>query len=315
MKVSVIIPNYNHAAYLERRITSVLNQDYEDYELFILDDHSTDDSCHIIQRYAHHPKVSRVIYNDNNSGSTFRQWEKGISYTQGEWIWIAESDDWCEKDFLSTLMAGIKDNPNAVLAFAQSYIINDKDEVRGITKHPLLHETLNGLKYVKEVLSKGNAVYNASMVVFRRKAYEQVSKKYQEFTFCGDWLFWIEIAQQGDVFISGRVLNYFRKHGGDVSGKSYANGTFYIEYLAIVQHLQQTGLLSTTEIKSVVMYMYHRFMHDTKLDQHKRILVEKGLADALQLSRLAIKRKWLQQFWNQNMVLKAKHMYGRMLKH
>ena len=130
-----------------------------------MDDCFTDDSCGIIQRYAHHPKVSRVLLNETNSGSTFRQWEKGISYTRGQWIWIAESDDWCEKDFLSTLMAGIQDHPNAVLAFAQSYIINEAEEVRGITKHKLLHEVLDGPEYVKKMLSKGNSVFNASMAV------------------------------------------------------------------------------------------------------------------------------------------------------
>lgn len=315
MKVSVIIPNYNHARYLERRIHSVLNQDYQDYEVLILDDQSTDDSYRIIQQYAEHPKVTGIIRNEANSGSTFKQWAKGIGLTQGEWIWIAESDDWCEKDFLSTLMKGVQDHPNAVLAFAQSYIVNDKEEVRSISKHHLLYEMVSGPSYVKYVLSRGNSVYNASMAVFKRKAYGQVSEKFLEFTFCGDWLFWIEIAQQGDIFISGRVLNYFRKHGGDVSGKSYANGTFYIEYAAIVHHLQKTGLLNIPEREVLVLHIYHRFMHDAKLDQRMKETVEKHLADALQISRMTIRRKWIQQFWKQNMVLKAKAMYGSMLKH
>ena len=54
-KVSVIVPNYNHSAYLRERIDSILNQTYQDFELIILDDRSTDDSMSIIECYRHNP--------------------------------------------------------------------------------------------------------------------------------------------------------------------------------------------------------------------------------------------------------------------
>ncbi|MBC7566521.1 MAG: glycosyltransferase family 2 protein, partial [Pedobacter sp.] len=95
-KVSVIIPNYNHSDYLHQRIESVLNQSYQDFELILLDDKSTDDSTVIITSYRDHPKVTQIIINEENSGNTFKQWEKGIAASVGELIWIAESDDWCE---------------------------------------------------------------------------------------------------------------------------------------------------------------------------------------------------------------------------
>ena len=74
--VSVIIPNYNHSAFLKERIQSVLNQTYSDFELIILDDCSSDKSRDIIESFRSNPKVSHIIYNDRNSGSTFRQWNK-----------------------------------------------------------------------------------------------------------------------------------------------------------------------------------------------------------------------------------------------
>lgn len=82
-KCSVIIPNYNHADYLEQRITSILLQTFTDYELIILDDCSEDESLAIIEKYKHHSKVSQVITNDNNSGSPFLQWTKGITLATG----------------------------------------------------------------------------------------------------------------------------------------------------------------------------------------------------------------------------------------
>ena len=84
--VSVIIPNYNHAPFLKERIDSVLQQTYTDFEVIILDDCSTDNSKEIIETYRMHPKVVHIEYNVVNSGSTFKQWKKGIDLTKGEWI-------------------------------------------------------------------------------------------------------------------------------------------------------------------------------------------------------------------------------------
>jgi glycosyltransferase involved in cell wall biosynthesis len=110
--LAVIIPNYNHAPYLEQRIESVLKQTFQDMEVIILDDCSTDNSKNIIERYRNHPKVSTVLYNKVNSGNTFKQWKKGIEQARGTWIWIAESDDWCEPTFLEEVLPDPRD-PNS----------------------------------------------------------------------------------------------------------------------------------------------------------------------------------------------------------
>jgi glycosyltransferase involved in cell wall biosynthesis len=80
--LSTIIPNYNHASFLEQRIDIVLNQTCQDFEVIILDDCYTNNSREIIERYRNHPKVSRIVYNEVNSGSTFKQCEKGITLAQ-----------------------------------------------------------------------------------------------------------------------------------------------------------------------------------------------------------------------------------------
>jgi glycosyltransferase involved in cell wall biosynthesis len=69
--VSVIIPNYNHAPFLKERIESVLNQSFQDFEVILLDDCSTDNSRDIIEQYRHHPRVSNIIFNEQNTGNTF----------------------------------------------------------------------------------------------------------------------------------------------------------------------------------------------------------------------------------------------------
>lgn len=64
MFVSIIVPSYNHAQYLEERINSILNQSYSQFELILLDDLSPDHSAKILEKYRKHPKVSHCIINE-----------------------------------------------------------------------------------------------------------------------------------------------------------------------------------------------------------------------------------------------------------
>ena len=98
MFVSVIVPSYNHAQYLEDRIESILKQSYSQFEVILLDDLSSDHSAEILE-IQNHPKVSHCIINKQNSGSTFCQWNKGIHLAKGYLIWIAESDDVADSQF------------------------------------------------------------------------------------------------------------------------------------------------------------------------------------------------------------------------
>lgn len=118
--VSVIIPNYCHARYLDERIQSVLNQTYTNFEVIILDDCSPDNgaSKEVIERYRSNPHISQIVYNEQNSGSPFKQWNKGFGLAKGEFIWIAESDDSCDEVLLESLVGRLMENSNAVVAFS-----------------------------------------------------------------------------------------------------------------------------------------------------------------------------------------------------
>lgn len=239
-KVSVIVPNYNHAPFLEQRISSILTQTFQDFELIILDDCSTDDSRSIIDQYAAHPKVFHIVYNQENAGSTFKQWEKGIALAAGEWIWIAESDDWAEPNFLEELIAGVADQPKINLAFAQLYLIyEDSAYVQANFAGRALLEKMDGEAFVKEKMLPFLGIWNASQTIFRKSAYYHVSSEYLKYKFCGDWIFWSEISLQGEVLISGKFLSYFRKHGLDVTSKATRSGLRFKEELQVLTYLDK----------------------------------------------------------------------------
>lgn len=126
---SVIIPNYNHAPFLRERIDSVLNQTFEDFEVILLDDKSKDDSCGILQSYASNPHVVHMVLNEENSGSTFKQWHKGFDLSKGKYIWIAESDDFANLHFLQKAFEIIEKENDVVLAYFKSNIVNENSVI------------------------------------------------------------------------------------------------------------------------------------------------------------------------------------------
>lgn len=264
MMVSVIIPNYNHAEFLGYRIDSILNQSYQDFELIILDDCSTDNSRKVLEGYRNSPKISQIIYNETNSGSTFKQWDKGIALAKGDWIWIAESDDWCEANFLETIMSGLSANPDCVLGYCQSYCVVNDNEIRFQSHHSKLLEYCDGVSFIKNYMLNGNAIFNASMAVWKKEKYKTLSQAFTGYRFCGDWLFWIELASQGEVMISGRLLNYFRKHDRDVSGTAYKTGLSILEEVKMVQYLFQNRFITLSEHNTCMAKRYSQFEEQKK---------------------------------------------------
>jgi glycosyltransferase involved in cell wall biosynthesis len=88
-RVSVNIPSYNHTRPLRLRIKSVLRQTYQDLELILLDDCSTDEGRSILFEYPTDPRV-RLEFNEKNSGGASKRWNKGVRQARGQYIWIAE---------------------------------------------------------------------------------------------------------------------------------------------------------------------------------------------------------------------------------
>lgn len=226
--VSVIIPNYNHSKYLNERIDSVLAQTYPNFEVFILDDCSPDNSREVIEAYRNHPKVKEIVFNESNSGNTFHQWERGFALAQGEYMWIAESDDVADPTFLTKLMDKILANPGTVLAFCRSQMIDqDGNALRWTWDKPKRYHSngvYEGLQFCKERLTYKNMLYNASMIVFRKSAIEQVDQLYKTFRLCGDWFFWHQICRQGKVVEIPEILNKYRQHTNKVSTAAKKQG-------------------------------------------------------------------------------------------
>lgn len=216
-EVSVIIPNYNHSKYLKQRIDSVLNQTYQQFELIILDDCSTDDSTVIIEGYRSHPKVKRIIYNDKNSGSTFAQWERGANAANGRWLWIAESDDYAEPNFLEELVKLMQSDEKVGIAFCASHWVDAEGTIQKDLS--IYHQSFkrSGPAEVGQEMVKHCTIQNASSCLFDRKKLVKSIKNLKRYRACGDWVLYVRMLQHCNLAFTGQKLNYFRWYHANIS--------------------------------------------------------------------------------------------------
>jgi glycosyltransferase involved in cell wall biosynthesis len=221
--VSVIVPNYNHAAYLEERLVSITNQTLKNFELIVLDDASDDRSVAVI-RHCLTDFPHKLIINESNSGSTFRQWDRGISLAQGELIWIAESDDVAAPTFLETVVNQLLSS-DAALAYCQSVAINDQSktifDLKGWTDHfsSSLWASdflIDGTYFARSFLAIKNVIPNASAVVFRRCLYVSPVTLGEHHKLGGDLLLWVKLVHGSRLSYTAEPLNRYRFHSQTV---------------------------------------------------------------------------------------------------
>lgn len=230
INISVVIPNYNYEKFLIERIYSILNQKVKIGELIILDDCSKDNSRQLIKRITskleEHMNI-RYIFNEENSGSAFKQWQKAFEESKCEYVWIAEADDYCDKSFLKTITKPIRDHENVVISYCDTAFI-DKDGniiTRTIkpeidimkTNHWDRDFVRDGIDEIKEYAFLNCTIANVSSVVFKNGNYSSIFKEAGKFKQAGDWLFYLDIMSTGKIAYSNKTLNYYRLHGNNVS--------------------------------------------------------------------------------------------------
>jgi glycosyltransferase involved in cell wall biosynthesis len=238
IKISVIIPNYNHAPFLEERIDSVLAQTYPAAEIILLDDASSDASQLIIEKYRANPLVTHIEINKQNSGSPFKQWDKGIHLAKHDWVWIAESDDYCSPDFLKTAALNIRSNSNPGLFFCNSQVKTQGENeasTADVSNNLLKTEFWNssysdtGINEINRALKFHSVVLNASAVIFNKKNLVASNSQLKCFRYYGDWYAYIKILEDSGIVYNADIHNFFRRTEKSHSRKMKVKDRLYIK--------------------------------------------------------------------------------------
>lgn len=246
--VSVVIPNYNHANYLHERIESILSQSYQNFEIILLDDCSSDESHEILQSYAlSYPDKIKFYPNTSNSGNVFKQWQKGLSLAKGELFWICESDDFCENDLLSGLVRHFVD-PSVMIAFGNIQFADvEGKEIAGLTNYRegaepdiwnnVLHRSAN--RWFNGAFAIRNVIPNVGGCVIRnQKIGDDIWEIARSFRISGDWFLYIILAAGGRIVYDPEVKAYFRQHGKNTSVVGASKREYYEEHEYILKVLR-----------------------------------------------------------------------------
>ncbi|NRD20554.1 glycosyltransferase family 2 protein [Winogradskyella eckloniae] len=255
--VSIILPNYNHASFLQERLDSIFNQTYSNIEVIILDDCSTDNSLELLEAYKNHPRVSHFIVNSKNTGSPFKQWQKGFNLAKGDFIWIAESDDKAELNFIEKQLEAIQLYSSDVVV-AKTLNFNEKgvfDEVN----HPVFRNNQNEILNLQEVLYC--PILNVSAVIFKSHLCK-FAKTFTGYNIIGDRVFYHEAFLNYSITKNDSTISYFRKSGDSVSTLSNRSKTYYknyfLEHLKFIKHVKQTSDLSNELYNTYVTRFFNR---------------------------------------------------------
>lgn len=280
--VSIIVPNYNHAAYLSQRLDSIFRQSFQDFEVILLDDCSSDNSVEVLQEYAekYRDKVAHFLVNPQNSGNPFMQWKKGIDLARGEYVWIAESDDFCEPTLLASLLKAIAGQSEVSVA-AANLIQVDAWGKRLSNRTHYADAVLSGAKALTKHFTSGTYLWNASAVLFRRTAAQSVDWSWiTQMKFCGDWLFWSQLIEKGGLATISQYLSYFRVHQRSVSSQKLSQYCTFTEGLAIVQWILQRFKLSA-EQRLFACYAWLKKLNNSDIDAEAKKAFESKIKTLL----------------------------------
>ena len=163
MKVSVIMPAYNAARYIEQSIRSVISQTFTDWELLVIDDCSDDETAGIADRLAGMDDRIKVIRREQNCGVAQNR-NFGVTTAQGEWIAFLDSDDLWNKDKLKKQVELIKKHPDAEISYTASTFIDEDGKAYPCVMHAKPMLTYNELLH-RNLMSCSSVMVKRDMML------------------------------------------------------------------------------------------------------------------------------------------------------
>jgi glycosyltransferase involved in cell wall biosynthesis len=208
-KVAVVMPVFNGETYLRAAIESILGQSFEDFELVVVDDGSTDGSPSIIKSY----KDSRLRnYRQSNTGLALAL-NKGINLSRGAYIARMDADDISARTRLEVQYRFLQDHPAVGLAGTWIWVIDQNGKRLAEKKEPTTPEEIR-----REMMTYN--CFNHGSVMFRKSVFEQAggySNVYPESQPVEDYALWLRILKYCDGANIPEYLYFWRQHTGSVS--------------------------------------------------------------------------------------------------
>lgn len=269
--VSVIVPNYNHARFLEQRLRSIYDQTYRNIELIVLDDASTDDSRDVIPRLLEDcPFPYGTAFNETGTGNPFRQWQRGLSMARGELIWICESDDFADPGFLEHLVPSFAELSVKMALGRIEFARADGSPMPGMRNFREGAEagiwdkpvTRPAAHWFRSAFATRNIVANVGGCVFRNQSVDPaIFDRAAQFRIAGDWFLYIHLLGSGKLAYSPDAVAYFRQHEKNTSARNFDKLYYYDECWAVQQEIRRYWRVHPDAGARFVADLAHQYRH------------------------------------------------------
>jgi glycosyltransferase involved in cell wall biosynthesis len=231
-KVSVVIPTFNAAALLVETLRSVLSQSYEDFEVIVVNDGSSDDT---LQRLEHFASESRLRIVDQPNAGVGAARNRGIAEARAQYVALLDHDDLWAPDKLAVQVAYMDAHPECVSSCVPW--ANSDQPARPVCDFGALVDKAGIVVRPLRALAEGHVFLISSCIMFRRQS--AAGLFYQTLRRCiEDTPFQIGLIARGPIAIAGdRILMVYRHHPGNYSG----DADFFYNGILLLRAMQKIG--------------------------------------------------------------------------
>ncbi|MDB4069397.1 glycosyltransferase [Pseudomonadales bacterium] len=202
--IDIVISTYNRAGYLGLAINSVLRQNNDNYNLYILDNCSTDNTKEVVESFT--DSKMNYIKNDENLGMV-GNWNKALITGNSQYVHIFHDDDLLEPDFIDNIYSVINENSDCVFIHSAANIIDEKGRLLKTKIEPYVTLT-DGDKFFADYLRVGQSIVCPSVVINRSRLPEGISFS-EKFPFTADINFYVRISKYGNIgYVNSPSLSY-----------------------------------------------------------------------------------------------------------
>ena len=309
--VSLIIPVYNVEKYLKQCIDSVLAQTYQNIEIILVDDGSTDSSGDICDQYEKTDDCIKVIHQKNAGLSEARN--HGMDSVTGDYVYFLDSDDWIQEETLFSLMQRIHET-NVDIVFFDSKSFEDSDKgyqipQRYIRKHD--YPTNNGLTVFEQMQANKEFHSAVPLMLFRKSFLDKSNIRFYPGILYEDMLFTFEVLTKAEKVAQCKEAFYQRRYRSNsitqlkVKEKNYFSAATV--YRELVAFSKQEGILDKNSVQKYIARWAYRFIDiysqlsnadKEKNKQHYQNLIDdvirhNGFGDKALLQRCKSKFHWV----------------------
>jgi glycosyltransferase involved in cell wall biosynthesis len=216
--VSVCIPAYNNGSYISETIKCILEQSYQNLELVIVDDRSTDNTVDVIKSF--NDKRIRFYQNETNLGM-HGNWNKALSHCKGEFMKLVCGDDLIDRDCIEKQLAVLTSsgNENVVMAVAKRRIIKHNGKEMFGSWYKLPAGRYSGMRAMKLCVTMGtNLIGEPMSVLFRGNVFRNSGIILGSNNYLIDMDMYSKLLQYGDLVMMKEYLAAFRIYSTSMSG-------------------------------------------------------------------------------------------------